>query len=128
MPAYAGLWDGIYNQPYTFTNSRTKLERDVSMAFERRGGQVDSALAIALNGAVPGARALRSRTRVLAMRSTSGYVLGGVRPVEFETVIDRSTTVADQTAMNAIYDGTFGIAVAPVDRSGNGGGGKAGSL
>ena len=126
--SFTGLWNGVYGTPYALTNSRNKLERDIALAFEKAGAQPLSAVAIALNGSAVGGTASRTRRRVLAVRSLSGYDLGGQRAIEAVTDINRATTAADETALDNIYNGVFALTSYPVDRSGNGGGGKVGTL
>lgn len=126
--SFTGLWNNVYGAPYALTGSRNKLERDIAIAFEKAGSQPLSAVAIALNGSAVGGTAARTRARVLALRSLSGYDLGGQRAIETVTDINRATTAADETALDAIYNGVFALTSYPVDRSGNGGGGKVGRL
>lgn len=126
--SFTGLWNNVYGAPYALTNSRSKLERDIALAFEKPGAQALSAIAIALNGAAAGGTAARTRTRVLGIRTTSGYDLGGRREIETVTDINRATTAADEAGLDAIYNGVFALTSYPADLSGNGGGGKVGRL
>jgi hypothetical protein len=128
MPAWQGLWDDVHRQTYTLLNQRTQLQRVISNALEKLGSQTTSTLAIALNGIAPGGTALRTRSRVMATANTSAFDLGGRRTIETQTLINRATTTADRDALNTMFNNVYAPSPYPVDRSGNGGGGKVGSL
>jgi hypothetical protein len=128
MPSWSGLFDGVHGQSYTLTNSRSALQREISNVFEKFGGQVDSALAIALCGAAPGATATRTRSRIRRDAASNNFDLGGRAIIETQTMINRTTNAADRTALQLMFNNVYAPTVYPIDRSGNGGGGKAGSL
>jgi hypothetical protein len=85
------------------------------------------AVMAALNGAAPGAVATATLTEVAPIQA-DGMNLGGQRPIATQTLINRATTAADVVALNRIYQPTFAPAIYPVDKSGNGGGSKAGTI
>ncbi len=127
MPAWSGLWDGIYGAPYAPINQRMTLPRRVGMAYARDGMLANAALGVALNGAAVGGTATATRPVVRAVQSSGSLGLGGARPVDTQTLINRATTSADQTALNALFQAKFAPTSYPVDRGG-GGGGKTNSL
>lgn len=126
MATWAGLWDGMYGQPYALTGSRDDTRRVVAMAFERRALRDLSAIAIALNGAAPGGNATATYKAVTA-QAYQGVDMGGIRPIGTNTLVNRNTTAADVTALNALFDGIFAPTSYPADKGG-GGGGKLNSL
>jgi hypothetical protein len=128
MPAWSGLYDYRHSTPYALTNSRNAIQTQIAKVFEKYGMQAQSALAIALNGASAGGTATRTRTRVEAIPDVGAFVLGGKRNIVTETIINRVTTTADKDALNTLYNGVFAPTSYPVDKSGNGGGGKVGTL
>lgn len=127
MATWAGGWDGQFGSPYSLLNQRTNIQRDIAMAFERRGGRELSALAIALNGAGAGATATATRNEVEAVQDLSNFALGGKRNIVQKTIINRATTAADEALLDTLYDGVFAPTSYPADKGG-GGGGKLNSL
>lgn len=128
MPAWAGGWDAQFGQPYALRNERDTLHRRVGMAYQRDGMQIERAIDKALNGVAPGATATAAVRKVEALQSVGALNLGGKRNIVSQTIINRATTAADKTALDAIYDAKFAPTTYPVDKSGMGGGGKVSTL
>lgn len=128
MPTWAGGWDAQFGQPYALRNERDVLHRRVGMTYQRDGMQIERAIDKALNGAVVGETATAAVRQVEAVQSVASLGLGGKRNIISKTLINRATTAADQTALNAIYDAKFAPTTYPVDKSGMGGGGKVSTL
>lgn len=128
MPAWSGLWDDVYGQPYAPINQRMVLPRRIGMSYVREGMAADAAIAKALNGAAAGGTATATRKQVEALQSINSLGLGGARVIETKTIINRATTAADETAVDAMIEAKFAPTTYPVDASGNGGGGKTSSL
>jgi hypothetical protein len=127
MPAWAGLWDGWYSQPYASISQRMTLQRRVGMAYSREGMAVLQAVNNAINGVAPGANATATRQQVEAVQSVGGLGLGGKRNIVAKTLVNRATTAADVTAQNALFFAKFAPTTYPTDKGG-GGGGKTGTL
>lgn len=127
MATWAGGWDGQFNQPYALTGSRDDTQRFIAQAFERRGMRALSAIAIALNGVVPGSNASSQYALVDAVQAVSGFDMGGKRTISQKSLVNRATTSADQALLNSLFDGIFAPTSYPADKGG-GGGGKLGTL
>jgi hypothetical protein len=136
MASYSGLWNGIYGTPYTplggnntkeFNNSTKKqLSKLIG---RRRGPRVLMQVMRTLNGAAPGATAALYTRRVSAdVNVNSPMVGGGKRGIEDYKMIDRVTTAADQTMIQAIFDQVFRPNPYPFDKSTNGGGNKRNAI
>ena len=132
MPSYSGLWNGVYGVNYSAlgTNNtkelnnteRTLLSKSLSRT---RGGRMLASLIKALNGAAPGGTATATHRRIVSdVNAASPEVGGGVRATEVRNDVNRVTTAADETMIDAILDRTFAPTTYPRDRAGNGGGGK----
>lgn len=128
MPAWSGLWDGVYAQPYAPINQRMTLPRRVGMTYARDGMKINAAIGTALNGSAVGGTASATHRRVEAVQANAAFNLGGKRTVETQTLINRATTSADETALDALFAAKFAPTTYPVDRSNNGGGGKTSTL
>lgn len=127
MATWAGGWDGYFGQPYAQISAQGNISRRLARLYERRGGRVLGALAIALDGVVAGSNATATVNTVEALAATDSVAaLGGKRNITTQTLINRNTTAADVTLLNAIYDGLFAPATYPVDK-GRGGGGMLGT-
>ena len=127
MPSWAGLWDNVFAQPYALLNEPGSAARDVARTMFPEAQRDVGAVMAALNGAAPGAVATATLTEVAPIQA-DGMNLGGQRPIATQTLINRATTAADVVALNRIYQPTFAPAIYPVDKSGNGGGSKAGTI
>jgi hypothetical protein len=73
-----------------------------------------------LLGAAPGANATQTKVQVQAVQGGAS----GLIPIETVTLMNRATTAADVTAVNALMFRNPFPANYAVDASGNGGGGK----
>lgn len=140
MPNYSGLWDRHYLTPYqqlegqiaqntntAVFNSSTK--RQLSKLFRDKGTRPLARIWFALTGAAAGGSASETRTRLQSAAGVGNPLSnGGRRTIETESLINRNTTAADETLLESLLTQTFGPAIGsyPVDRGGNGGGGKAG--
>lgn len=82
----------LYNNAYVPLVNRNPLEKTVSRAFRRMNSR--RGLMVALNGAATGGTATVQEKRVQHDRD----MLGGVRPIETFTYVNRATNAADETA------------------------------
>jgi len=138
MPSWAGLWDNVYGQPYTPIQQATATMRSVARLTASVGGQYFGEIGRALANGV-GANAEYTIAQVKAVQ-TDGLNQGGLRPiVPFAVVPLHATTITEKEAFQSQmtpyfapmpnpatpYVATSGY---PVDKSGNGGGGKAGTI
>ena len=127
MPSWAGLWDNVFAQPYALLNEPSAAARNLArIRFPTAQRDVGAAM-VALDGVAPGANATATQSYVTA-RQADGLNMGGQGPISATTLINRATTAADVVQLNKIYQPTFAPAIYPVDKSGNGGGGKAGTI
>jgi hypothetical protein len=127
MPSWAGLWDNVFAQPYALLNEPSAAARGLARIMFPTAQRDVGAAMVALDGVAPGANATATQSYVTA-RQADGLNMGGQVPISATTLINRATTAADVVALNRIYQPTFAPAIYPVDKSGNGGGGKAGTI
>lgn len=131
MPSWSGLANGVYGVPYatltnTTGNTRTYLLR--RLAQKKYGdGEIRALMVSLINGAV-GANATDTHKRITALADLGSNLLGGKRVIETFTQINRNTVAADVTKLLANLSQSSQPSTYPRDRSGNGGGGKAGIL
>jgi hypothetical protein len=101
-----------------------------------QGNRYFGAIAAALTGQAPGAPVSAGYTQV-ASRVADGATMGGVQPIVSYSVVNRNTTAADEIMVDLQLLPRFmppmlqaGVETSgyPLDKSGNGGGGKAGTL
>lgn len=101
MPSYNSP---LFDNAFPLNTKKSPSDRILSMLL--RGTTRRAALMKALNGANAGGTAAATEKRVA--HSTSE--LGGVRPIETRTVINRATTNADKTGIDSILSMTSRIA------------------
>ena len=138
MPAWAVGWDNQFGQAYALTNQATSHMRNVARSNASYAGQHFGEIGRALANGV-GANAEYTIGQVSA-RQADGMNQGGkVAIVPYVVVPLHATTIAEKEAFQAQmtpyfapmplaatpYVATSGY---PVDKSGNGGGGKVGTL
>jgi hypothetical protein len=136
MPSWAGLWDNVHAQPYALTGEPGATARAVARLMAPQGNRLFGSIATALTGAVPGGPVNVGYTQVQS-RVADGATMGGVQPIATYTVVNRNTTATDELQIDQQLTPRFmppvlqaGIECSgyPVDKSGNGGGGKLGTL
>ena len=129
MPSWAGLWDNVFAQPYALLNEPSAAARSVARIMFPTAQRDVGAVMKELDGVAPGATALATQAYVTA-RQADGLNMGGAVPISNTTLINRATTAADVVQLNRQYQPTFAPALNayPVDKSGNGGGGKTGTI
>jgi hypothetical protein len=126
MAAWSGLWNDIGGADYALLVDKTSLGKRVARLLRQHGDTVDRELMLTLNGTVAGSTALAQRNKVQHVAQPgSGADYGGQRTIETVDKINRATTAADKTALDAIYAESRTQAYT-ADLSGNGGGGKLG--
>lgn len=128
MPSYSGLFNGVYGINHSLLttakgNDATAIARQLSRKTYGRASL--RALFLALTGAAAGGTATTSHKRVDAFDGLDGIQGGGKRDIETFTPINRATTAADETRVDAMLSQTS-TPTYPVDKSGNGGGNKVG--
>lgn len=139
--SYSGLYDRWYGQPYsplgTNTNEVNATERlAVARVLRSKGGRAFARLMYALTGAGAGATATEAAASLAASAGIAGGVndplsQGGKRTVAATNLVNRVTTAADIALVQDTLTKAFGPTVNsgyPVDKSGNGGGGKVGGF
>lgn len=120
-----GLGSGGATEPTTnglvYFNGFTQGDERIAKML-RNGGMslVLRRLLQTLTGVAPGATATQTKKQIQWQQGSPG----GVIPVETVTLINRATTAADVTALQALFVRSPTPASYPVDLSGNGGGGK----
>ncbi len=132
MPSYSGLWQNQFNQPYSAlgTNNTKELNNSLrtrltKLITRERGGRKLMALMRALNGVAPGATAqVGYASSTYTQGAGRAIHNGGKRTITNTLDMNRATSAADVTMINAILDKTFAPNPYPRDKSGNGGSGK----
>ena len=127
MPSWAGLWDNVFAQPYALLNEPSAAARGVARIMFPVAQRDVGAVMKELDGVAPGATALATNPQVQA-RQADGLNMGGQVPIAAQTLINRATTAADVVQLNRQYQPTFAPTTYPADKSGNGGGGKTGTI
>lgn len=127
MPAWSGLFDGVYNAPYALLNEAGARLRGVARLFATQDAVAEGEIGVMLTGAAVGQTAQATVKQVQALQA-DGMNQGGQRVIDTTTVINRVTTSADEARFDAAFQPTFAPTSYPADKSGNGGGGKAGTL
>jgi|SRR5262245_9572831 len=127
MPSWAGLWDHLHGQPYALTGEPGSALRTIARIMAPQAQKPQGAIGAALTGAAVGGTASANVGQVQS-RQADGMNLGGSVPIVNTSVINRATVAADETVMDAQLLPTFAPASYPVDKSGNGGGSKVGSI
>lgn len=125
------LFWGTAPNTYAPLFNRSEFINRISQALSRQGAREFHRALKVLTGAVAGGTATETYSRVSAPAGlTESQQLGGLRVIDTVTVINRATTSADETYIEAVQDRlknmSPAIASYPADLSGNGGGGKAG--
>ena len=127
MPSWSGLWNNVHGEPYAFTNQFTAPMRGMARLAASEGGQHFAEVARALANGV-GSTTVLSVAKVAAVQA-DGLNQGGLRPIsEYFIVPSRATTNVDKEVFQAQMTPRFAPAIYPVDKSGNGGGSKLGTI
>jgi hypothetical protein len=138
MPSYSGLFDGVHGQPYAPINEAGAASRGVArlmspqgnLAFARAADAMTTAAAIGLPIANGG------YTQVAAVQA-DGMNQGGLRPISTYTFLSGNVTATQLALVDNQLNPRFMPAMSvagqecsgyPVDKSGNGGGSKVGTL
>lgn len=130
MANWSGLWNGRYNANYAgLGTNTTELNgpelQNLARQLRPRGMQKLRELIDELTGVAPGATAtVASKRLVYVAQPGVPLVNGGVQTPVTVTVLSRITTAADVTLIKASLNATRAPSTYPVDKSGNGGGGK----
>lgn len=128
MASYSGLWNNEYGQNYSaLSNTTGQSHTALARLFARRNysrGALGAVLKSLVEGDV-GEPAIDSHKRVAAERDLESNVQGGVRSIETHVNINRVTTADDVNKLVAALEQSSKPTY-PVDRGGNGGGGKLG--
>jgi hypothetical protein len=138
MPAWAGGWDNMFGAPYALLNEPNATARGVARLMAPQGARGLGAAAEALTGAVVGTpiTGAGSYTQVTA-KATDGLNMGGLQTISTYVAASGPTTASQHNLVDQQLTPRFMPAMFvagqecsgyPVDKSGNGGGGKAGTL
>lgn len=125
MPAWTGLWDGIYGQPYAQIdkpNPGFRLRRALKGVTARKYKTI---LKVLVDGNV-GDVATATHPRIQAGVQFDNGTLGGKRVLETVTDVNRATVAADQTQIDSDILFAHTPNPFPTEKSGNSGGGKLG--
>jgi hypothetical protein len=93
-----GFWPANGIQSLVSISGKGSWRRMIAQAFGRKQLMDQRELLETLDGVVAGSTALKTSTRVEAVEE-----LGGKRNIETQTVINRATTAADVTELNADF-------------------------
>jgi hypothetical protein len=132
MPSYSGLWNGIYGIPYSALSTNNTKETNNSLKTQvtkhlskDRGARKLMMLMRTLNGVVAGSTATVNYKQIAVDPGNNNPISsGGKRTINTIADLNRATTAADQTLINAMFDKVFAPSPYPVDKSSNGGGNK----
>ena len=125
---YNGGYNNAGGAPYNLLINRDQIVMRIAGRLRAKGNRKVAALMDSLLGAAVGQQATSSYKRVTETPQFSNVGLGGARPLETRTIINRPSTAADLTLLDRMHNETFKPAAYPVDKSGNGGGGKLGGF
>lgn len=103
-----------------YNNGWTQFDSQLAHLLRTPGGRRLRRLMRTLNGVAPGAMATENRTRLQHQQGSPG----GLQVMEQVPYINRATTAADVTGINALLDRVVYPTPYPVDVGGSGGGGK----
>lgn len=129
MVSWSGFWNHTYSDGYRPVGRAQAVRRLVGRALHGYGRKPYNAVLRAFVTGDVGATAAKDYTRV-AVQNTAvgpmavGLQLGGKRAYETKVAINRAITAADQTIVLDDLDFDNSPEPWPVDKSGNGGGGK----
>ena len=136
MPSWAGGWDAMFGQPYAPLNEPGATARGVARLMSPQASAAFANVSKTLTGQAVGTPVSAGYTQVAAIQ-TDGLNQGGLRPVATYSAVNRNTTIADEILIDQQLTPRFmpPMLVAgqecsgyPVDKSGNGGGSKAGTI
>jgi hypothetical protein len=138
MPAWAGGWDNQFAQPYALLNEPNATARSVARLMAPQAARGLGAAAEALTGAAVGTpiTGSGSYTQVTA-KQTDGLNMGGLQTISVYVAASGPTTTTQHLLVDQQLTPRFmppmlvaGVETSgyPIDKSGNGGGGKAGTL
>lgn len=127
---YSGLWNGYYNEDHSLLTNRTgNAETRVNRAVGNRNYETGAfaETTVEVTGSAAGANtATSSHKRVEAEQVFGNDSQGGLRTIETKEAVNRSTTAADVTRIDDAINQSSQPTTYPVDKAGNGGGGKLG--
>lgn len=127
MPAWSGLWNNVHGAAHALTLQGTATMRSIARLTNSVGGQHFGEVARALANGV-GANTDLSIKQVAAVQA-DGMNLGGQRPIATYVVVPlHATTITEKEAFQSQMTPTWAPAPYPVDKSGNGGGSKVGTI
>jgi hypothetical protein len=130
MPTYSGLWNTVHGDNYSLQSGRNPLERQIgrilrkgTISLTRLNKVIDT---IAAGTSIAGGAAVTYKRITATADPGNPVTQGGVVPIQTVTTISASssTTAADATKIDQIVGFTAKPSAYPVDKSGNGGGGK----
>jgi hypothetical protein len=136
MPSWAGGWDNMFGQPYALLNEPGSIPRGVARLMAPQAAVAIGNVSKALTGAVVGGPVNAGYSQVTS-KQADGLNLGGKVDVSATTVVNRNTTSADEILIDQQLTPRFmppitqaGVETSgyPVEKSGNSGGGKTGTI
>ncbi len=136
VTGYSPFWNERFGAGsgtgYTMLTARNSLDYHTAMHLSRNGNRTVRRTMRSLLGATTGSSKAETVAQIRAGTPFDNNSLAGARPVDTVTLQSGNTTAADLTYMQNLVDRLFimnpTLANYPVDASGNGGGGKAGSI
>lgn len=121
---WAGLWNQVYNEQHALIDGQN-VRRGFGMSLRNWGRYAYNQTLYAFVTGTVGTVASAPSTWVAAHDPANLGSLGGKRNIATHYAINRAVTAADQTAI--MQDIAFNNSPTwPVDKGGNGGGGKGG--
>lgn len=126
MPAWSGLWNGVYQEPYSQIGTANQLRRLRRVWGNRMVSLKQRQILRTFVTDDVGTTATKTHTQVSAQDVNDIGTLGGKRTITTITDINRAVTAADETALLKEIDAVHTPTTWPVEKSGNSGGGKQG--
>jgi hypothetical protein len=121
MPAWSGLYNGVYGENHALQFDRNANERLLRMALRGRGQQaIMKELILTLVAGAVGDPAVSSFTQVQENNNGPSDIMGphGIIPIEVVTEINRNTTAADIAEIMAVIEAGPSIALV-LDKGGS---------
>ena len=111
MPAWSGLFNGVYGANHALQFTRNATEKGIAQALNTQGQAKIKELLLTLVAGAVGDTAAASQSRVGVKSASPVNTMGndGVVPVETETFINRATVTADATELVALLNASPAI-------------------
>lgn len=129
MPAYSGLWNGVFNENHSLLINKSATFRKIARELRRKASvKLREVIDTVADGSSINGAAAVTHKQVAADVNPGQVAGGGARTIETITDIAAAAVVGTNTPTAAQIDGLVDHksypATYPTDASGNGGGGR----